>query len=80
VDADFVADADGACCGDGRPGAEVSAVVAGEGAEDVAVFVEVRRLTRDLYVAPADLGFWQGTLREPSERLFRQAGETIKSR
>ena len=30
-----------------------------------------RRLTRDIYVAPGDLGFWQGTLRDPNEDLFK---------
>jgi hypothetical protein len=29
-----------------------------------------RRLTRDIYVAPGDIGFWQGALREPSEPIF----------
>jgi hypothetical protein len=29
-----------------------------------------RRLTRDIYVPAGDLGFWQGTLRDPSDPLF----------
>jgi hypothetical protein len=28
---------------------------------------EFRRLTRDLYIAPGDIGFWQGTIREAND-------------
>ena len=28
---------------------------------------EFRRLTRDLYIAPGEVGFWQGAFRDPSE-------------
>jgi len=31
-----------------------------------------RRLTRDLYIPPGDLGFWQGALRDPGEPVFDQ--------
>jgi hypothetical protein len=31
---------------------------------------DFRRLTRDLYVASGDAGFWQGALRDPAESLF----------
>jgi len=34
-----------------------------------------RRLTRDLYIAGGDHGFWQGALRDPSEPIFRQVRE-----
>ncbi|MDP9118620.1 MAG: hypothetical protein M3O28_15410 [Actinomycetota bacterium] len=34
---------------------------------------QFRRLTRDLYVAPGDTGFWQGALRDPSEATFEVA-------
>jgi hypothetical protein len=38
------------------------------------------RLTRDLYVAPNDVGFWQGTFREPSDDDFHEAEEIISAR
>jgi hypothetical protein len=34
-----------------------------------------RRLTRDLYVAGGDLGFWQGALRDPHDPLFAEIRE-----
>jgi hypothetical protein len=33
------------------------------------------RLTRDLYVAGGDLGFWQGALRDPDDPLFAEIRE-----
>ena len=39
-----------------------------------------RRLTRDLYIAPSDRGFWQGALRDASEPLFAQMREAIAAR
>jgi hypothetical protein len=39
-----------------------------------------RRLTRDLYVAPADLGFWQGTYRDRDDPGFAAAHEAITQR
>jgi hypothetical protein len=44
---------------------------------DVADF---RRLTRDLYIPPSGLGFWQGALRDPAEQLFAEAADVIKTR
>jgi hypothetical protein len=41
---------------------------------------QFRRLTRDIYIAAADRGFWQGALREPSDPLFSQMRETIEAR
>jgi hypothetical protein len=44
---------------------------------------DFRRLTRDLYVPPGDLGFWQGALRDPAEPAFQElrtapsAGESV---
>jgi hypothetical protein len=38
-----------------------------------------RRLTRDLYIAPSDRGFWQGALRDPSDPIFTQVRETIEA-
>jgi hypothetical protein len=37
-----------------------------------------RRLTRDLYVAPGDLGFWQGALRDPAEPMSGTIREVVK--
>ena len=31
-----------------------------------------RRLTRDLYIAAGDRGFWQGAFRDPEEPIFRE--------
>jgi hypothetical protein len=39
-----------------------------------------RRLTRDLYVPPADRGFWQGALRDPADPLFTAVQESIVAR
>ena len=39
-----------------------------------------RRLTRDLYVAAGDHGFWQGTLRDPAEPLFAAVRTAILER
>ena len=38
-----------------------------------------RRLTRDLYIPPGDLGFWQGALRDPTEPLFAEVQEIAKA-
>jgi hypothetical protein len=35
------------------------------------------RLTRDLYIAAGEMGFWQGTFRDPSTSEFAAAAETI---
>ncbi len=39
-----------------------------------------RRLTRDIYVPRGELGFWQGSFRDPSEPLFEAAREAIVNR
>jgi hypothetical protein len=39
-----------------------------------------RRLTRDLYVPPADRGFWQGALRDPADPLFIETRTAIEAR
>jgi hypothetical protein len=39
-----------------------------------------RRLTRDLYVAPGDRGYWQGALRDPTEPIHAGAGEAVRAR
>jgi hypothetical protein len=38
-----------------------------------------RRLTRDIYIPPGDLGFWQGALRDPTEAIFDELRTTVKS-
>lgn len=39
-----------------------------------------RRLTRDLYIPPGDLGFWQGALRDPADPLFAAVTSSIRDR
>jgi hypothetical protein len=41
---------------------------------------EFQRLTRDIYVAPSDLGYWQGTFRDPASAGFQEAAAAIRSR
>jgi len=38
------------------------------------------RLSRDLYVAPGDVGFWQGAFRDPAAAAFAEAREAIDAR
>jgi hypothetical protein len=38
------------------------------------------RLTRDLYVPVGDVGFWQGTFRDPEAPEFAEAREGIERR
>jgi hypothetical protein len=57
--------------------AEANRLGAQQRPRDVAQF---RRLTRDLYIPPGDLGFWQGALREPSEELFKVASDAVQER
>jgi hypothetical protein len=40
---------------------------------------DFRRLTRDLYIAPGELGFWQGAFRDPGEPDFVQARSAIEA-
>jgi hypothetical protein len=40
---------------------------------------DFRRLTRDLYVAGADLGFWQGVIREPGNDEYQAAHEAVQT-
>ena len=37
-------------------------------------------LTRDLYVAPGDVGFWQGSFRDPSSDGYREARRAVEAR
>jgi hypothetical protein len=41
---------------------------------------DFRRLSRDIYVAPGDTGFWQGALRDPAEPLHREVTELADRR
>ena len=41
---------------------------------------EFRRLTRDLYIAPGDLGFWQGAFRDANDPQFAVARAAIEAR
>ena len=36
-------------------------------------------LTRDLYVAPGDVGFWQGAFRDPRSEAYRQARTAVEA-
>jgi hypothetical protein len=44
-------------------------------AHDTATF---RRLTRDLYVPPGEMGFWQGAFRDPSDPQFDAVATAIR--
>jgi hypothetical protein len=48
-----------------------------QGREAHAPVEEFHELTRDLYIAPEELGFWQGAFREPGDPLFAEAREAI---
>ena len=37
------------------------------------------RLTRDLYVAPGDVGFWQGSFRDPASDAYRAARRAVEA-
>jgi hypothetical protein len=37
-----------------------------------------RRLTRDLYITPGFTGFWQGTMRDPTDPQFQEVRSAIK--
>jgi hypothetical protein len=41
---------------------------------------EFTRLTRDLYVASGDVGFWQGTFRDPASAAFAAARAAVEAR
>ena len=41
---------------------------------------EFRRLSRDLYIAGGDQGFWQGALRDPVDPLFIDVQKAIEAR
>jgi hypothetical protein len=39
-----------------------------------------RRLTRDIYIAGGDLGFWQGVFRDPSDPTFAEVKRAVEER
>lgn len=41
---------------------------------------DFRRLTRDIYVAAGDIGFWQGALRDPASAEFAVARDAVDKR
>jgi hypothetical protein len=43
---------------------------------DLAEFI---RNTRDLYVPPGDIGFWQGAFRDPADPVYADARKTVES-
>ena len=36
-------------------------------------------LTRDLYIAPDDIGFWQGSFRDPASAAYREARSAVEA-
>jgi hypothetical protein len=49
------------------------------GPDDHAPLDDFQRLIRDLYIAPGDLGFWQGTFRDPRAAGYAQVREAIET-
>ena len=47
--------------------------------EGPAPLEDFHRLTRDLYIASGDVGFWQGSFRDPDSEEFAQAREAIEA-
>jgi hypothetical protein len=39
---------------------------------------DFHELTRDLYIGPGEVGFWQGTFRDPSDPQFSQVRQAIE--
>jgi hypothetical protein len=40
---------------------------------------DFHRLTRDIYVPPGDMGFWQGVFRDPSAAEFAEAAQSVRA-
>jgi hypothetical protein len=51
-----------------------------QGAEDHADESDFRRLTRDLYLPPGEIGYWQGAIRDPGSPEFATATAAIRNR
>jgi hypothetical protein len=60
-------------------GWHASAGVTSGGQTEHAALADFRRLTRDLYVPPGDVGFWQGALRDSGEPLFAELADAAKN-
>jgi hypothetical protein len=41
---------------------------------------DFKRLTRDIYIAPGEVGFWQGVFRDPSAPDFAPARDALQAR
>jgi hypothetical protein len=50
------------------------------GVSDHVPLEDFSRLTRDLYLAPGEVGFWQGAFRDPSDEAFVMARRAIEER
>lgn len=50
-----------------------------EHAERPPDLAEFRAQTRDLYIPPSDMGFWQGAFRDPADPLHDVAFEAVKA-
>jgi hypothetical protein len=50
------------------------------GVNDPPSIDEMTRLTRDIFVAAGDTGFWQGSFRDPSSDAFREARRLVEER
>lgn len=51
-----------------------------DGPSDHAPIERFTRLTRDLYVGPGEIGFWQGSFRDPASEGFAAARRAIEER
>lgn len=49
------------------------------GSRDPTPLEDFTMLTRDIYIAPADVGFWQGSFRDPSSDGYREARAAIEA-
>ena len=50
------------------------------GVFDHAPLEEFRRQNLDIYIAPGDVGFWEGALRDPAEDVHKAARRAIEAR
>ena len=50
-----------------------------QGVSEHAPVEDFRRLTRDLYIAPSEAGFWQGAFRDPAEPAFAEARAAVEA-
>ena len=54
-------------------------LLAGPGSGPPPPLEDFHRLTRDLYVPPGDVGFWQGVFRDPTAEEFQQAADAVEA-